>query len=120
MPTQLAEYKYHALLKEPVWVLRKLVTQDDVRILGEQPSDEIKGEYEIRISFGLYGFKTIEARDKFCRTCQSATYSEDKIALPVTIPNIYTDEPLTTTIRTQRADTGPVTGSSTAETSKET
>lgn len=103
IPTQLAGYKYHALLMEPVAVSNKM-------LLDLHPEMQTVRQAEALVSVirprGLYGFQLIEERDKFCRRCNAAADAiEVRICIPVTVPNIFQDQPLTTTVRY----TGPVT-----------
>lgn len=116
LPTQLAEFKYHALLIRSVWIATKLLTDLHPSL---QTTRAVEGEYSVRRPRGIYGFMTIELRDKFCRQCTAAEDSEEPICFPVTIPNVYMDEPYSTTIRYQSAsDTAPVSEPSTEENPK--
>lgn len=107
LATQMAWHKYHALLMQPVWVGIGPLTDLHISL---QNTRDVAGDYGVQRPRGIYGFDTVEARDKFCRRCNAAADLEDKVCIPVTVPNIFADVPLTTTIRFNPApDTGPVT-----------
>lgn len=96
LATQLASYKYHALLMQPVWVATMPLTDLHISL---QATQSIDGEYSVRRPRGLYGFSSMAERDKFCRRCNAADDGEVPVAIPVTVPNIYEDVPMTTTVR---------------------
>jgi hypothetical protein len=105
LPTQLAGYKYHALLTEAVGVPYELLTD----LHEAHQTRKVVGDYSVVRPAGLYGFQTIDARQKFCNTLNAiADAVEVKICFPVTVPNIHMDQPMVTTIRYQADTTGPV------------
>lgn len=102
---QVAGYRYHALLTEPVAVPTNLTYEVYDADRGKRIID---GETVTMLTRGIYGFQHVELRDKFCRRCNAiAEAIETKIAFPVTIPMLYMDEPMVTSIRYQPA-TAPV------------
>lgn len=103
LPTQLAAYKYHALLMLPVWVAVAPLADLDITLQNQR---EFTGDFTVQRPRGIYGFRTIEERDKFCRRCNAAADMEDAICIPVTVPNVLPGDDLTTIIRF--TDTGPV------------
>lgn len=95
----IAEFKYHAVLVETVWVPTKLVfdSRDELR-----PERKSTDGVENLLPMGIYGFQRVEDRDKFCRRANAAAEADEhKICLPVTIP-------LEHLANAQRSLTGPV------------
>lgn len=98
---QVAGFKYHALLMEPVTIQRNIVFDVYDEDRGKRVLD---GETFVMITRGIYGFQIVEARDKFCRKCNAAAdATEVKICIPVTVPGLAMEEPMVTTIRYQSA-----------------
>lgn len=109
IPVQIGGYRYHALLKEAMWTPTTKLGIDVTDYLGNTRT--VDGDLQARLPMGLYGFQRIEDRDLFCRRLNNAAAedgAEDKICVPVTVPNLYLDEPMVTAIRYQKPDTGPV------------
>lgn len=80
-----AAFKYHAVLVERVWLPTKLIV--DVRDQDASSTRVVEGILEAYTPAGIYGFHTVEARDKFCRRCNvAADMEEHKVCLPFTIP----------------------------------
>lgn len=107
LDTQIAHFKYHALLTEPIddkWEMLMDLNRQD------QEMKEVEGEIYVTRPRGLYGFTTIEARDKFCKRAnfrfKLASESDEAvtIALPVTVPNLVMTEPMDKQIRYQSGD----------------
>jgi hypothetical protein len=97
--TQVANYRYHALLMLPVAdkfdLLMDLNSQD-------QQVREVEGQFLVTRPRGLYGFTTIDARNKFCKRCNTLSeIDEEPICIPVTVPNLVTDEPFSKQISYQ-------------------
>ncbi len=78
----LGQFKYHAVLMEPVWVPTKLVF--DVRMDAKERT--VEGTVEKLLSRGIYGFQRVEDRDKFTKRCNAvADAVESPICSPVTL-----------------------------------
>ena len=101
IPVQIAGYKYHALLTEPIWSTTKLVLEVFDTDRGHRSVDGQTAKYLVR---GLYGFRTVEERDKFIRRINGESDAEAPICLAVTIPNLYMDEPMVSSIRYQTTE----------------
>lgn len=102
---QVAGFKYYALLMDSLHVPTRLVMEVyDVK----KGTRNTQADLDIPLTMGLYGFLRVEDRDKFCRQCNAVAEAiEHKICVPVTVPGLYMDEPMVTTIRYQ---TNPATG----------
>jgi len=115
IPVQVAGYKYHALLKQPIWMPTTKLGIDVHDYLGNTRT--VDAEIQAKLPMGIYCFRRIEDRETFCKRLNNAAIdegAEDKICVPVTIPNLYMDEPMVTSIRYQKPptpDTGPVSSS---------
>ena len=99
-------FKYHALLSEPVWMPSKLLfdVRDEVR-----PERASSDGVDIRAPLGLYGFPRIEDRDKFIRRANNASgVTEYKVCKPVTLT-------LAGSANAQALITGPVAEDQTQE-----
>ena len=100
--TQVANFRYHALLIEPVAdkfdMLMDLNRQD-------QGLHQVNGEYLVTRPRGLYGFQKMDDRDKFCKRCNRlAEIDEVAICFPVTVPNLVKDEPFSKQLKYQTGD----------------
>jgi len=100
LDTQIANYRYHVLLTEPVSdafdMLLDLNRQD-------QELKEVNGEFHVTRPRGIYGFQRIEDRDKFCKRCNALSeIDEYAVCYPVFIPNLVLDLPSNLRIKYQK------------------
>lgn len=92
-------YKYHAVLVETVYIPSRLVL--DLRDQGHTKRTK-DGDLELGLPWGIYGFQTIEARDKFVRRCNAAAdATEHYICFAVTLTDARV-------ANMRQPDTGPV------------
>lgn len=85
---QFAAFKYHALLTDPIIDTWKDEQQRDTSLVRDR---------------GLYGFTTIEARDRFCSRCNGLSEIEEyPVCYPVTVPAAAILEPMVKRIRVQK------------------
>lgn len=88
--TEIANYKYHALLTEPVF--DKFSLLKDLNSMN-QTTKQVDGELLVQRPRGLYGFQRMEERDKFCKRCNKASeIDEYPVCYPVTVPNLVVQD----------------------------
>lgn len=81
--SQAAQFKYHAVLTEPVYIPTKFIFDARDEVNSERTGTD---GVEVFTPMGIYGFHRVEDRDKFCRRANAAAeVDEHKVAFGVTI-----------------------------------